>query len=104
MKKLTKYILALAALASAFSCARFEEENIPQETQKVSKTFSALFADEAQTKTMVDGVAGDSWRNTMWLPEDEIAVIANGVVSKKGPADEIFPELMSQFDNTCTFR
>ena len=35
---------------------------------------------------------------------DEIAVVANGVVSKKGPADEIFPELMSQFDNTCTFR
>jgi Fe-S cluster assembly ATP-binding protein len=35
---------------------------------------------------------------------DEIAVIANGVVSKRGPADEIFPELMSQFDNTCTFR
>jgi Fe-S cluster assembly ATP-binding protein len=35
---------------------------------------------------------------------DEIAVIANGVVSKKGPAEEIFPELMSQFDNTCTFR
>lgn len=35
---------------------------------------------------------------------DEIAVIANGVVSKKGPADEIFPQLMSQFDNTCTFR
>ena len=35
---------------------------------------------------------------------DEIAVIANGVVSKRGPAEEIFPELMSQFDNTCTFR
>ena len=35
---------------------------------------------------------------------DEIAVIANGVVSKKGPVEEIFPELMSQFDNTCTFR
>ncbi len=35
---------------------------------------------------------------------DEIAVVANGVVSKKGPAEEIFPQLMSQFDNTCTFR
>ncbi len=35
---------------------------------------------------------------------DEIAVIADGVVAKKGPADEIFPQLMSQFDNTCKFR
>lgn len=35
---------------------------------------------------------------------DEIAIIANGVVKKVGPTEEIFPELMSEFDNTCTFR
>ncbi len=35
---------------------------------------------------------------------DEIAIIANGVVKKIGPTEEIFPELMSEFDNTCTFR
>ena len=35
---------------------------------------------------------------------DEIAIVANGVVTEKGPAEEIFPKLMSQFDNTCTFR
>ncbi len=35
---------------------------------------------------------------------DEIAIVANGVVAEKGPAEEIFPKLMSQFDNTCTFR
>ena len=35
---------------------------------------------------------------------DEIAVIANGVVKSFGPADEIFPQLMSEFDNTCSFR
>ena len=38
------------------------------------------------------------------LNPNVVPVIANGVVSKKGPADEIFPQLMSQFDNTCTFR
>ena len=98
MKKLTKYILALAALASAFSCARFEEENIPQETQKVSKTFSALFADEAQTKTMVDGAAGDSWRNTMWLPEDEIAVIA-----RYGTDASLFHNTLQEVSNKASF-
>ncbi len=35
---------------------------------------------------------------------DEIAIIANGTLTKKGPAEEIFPELMSQFDNNCSFR
>lgn len=35
---------------------------------------------------------------------DEIAIIANGTLTKKGPAKEIFPELMSQFDNNCSFR
>lgn len=35
---------------------------------------------------------------------DEIAVVADGVVAESGPADKIFPQLMSQFDNTCKFR
>lgn len=35
---------------------------------------------------------------------DEIAIIANGVVEKHGAADDVFPELMAEFDNTCTFR
>lgn len=38
---------------------------------------------------------------------DEIAIIANGTVSKKGPCDEVFPILMSEFSNignSCDFR
>lgn len=35
---------------------------------------------------------------------DEIAVIANGTVTKHGSRDEVFPELMSQFDGACSFR
>ena len=35
---------------------------------------------------------------------DEIAIIADGIVKQMGPADEIFPQLMAEFDNTCTFR
>lgn len=35
---------------------------------------------------------------------DEIAIIANGVVKDKGTVNEIFPQLMSQFDNNCSFR
>lgn len=35
---------------------------------------------------------------------DEIAIIADGIVKQMGPAEEIFPQLMAEFDNTCTFR
>ena len=35
---------------------------------------------------------------------DEIAIIANGTVSKKGPVDEVFPLLMSEFNSACNSR
>lgn len=35
---------------------------------------------------------------------DEIAIIANGVVKQIGPRDEVFPQLMSEFNNACSFR
>ena len=59
----------------SFSCTRIEE-NFTEPAKKVEMTFSAVMADGAQTKTAVDGVAGDAVRDLLWLPEDEIAVIA----------------------------
>jgi Fe-S cluster assembly ATP-binding protein len=35
---------------------------------------------------------------------DEIAIIANGTVKKKGAVDEVFPLLMNEFNNVCNFR
>ena len=35
---------------------------------------------------------------------DKIAVVANGQLTKYGEREKIFPELMAQFDGTCTFR
>lgn len=35
---------------------------------------------------------------------DEIAVIADGTVTKRGPREEILPTLLQQFDAPCTFR
>jgi Fe-S cluster assembly ATP-binding protein len=35
---------------------------------------------------------------------DEIAIIANGTVKKKGPQEEVFPLLMNEFNNACDFR
>ena len=35
---------------------------------------------------------------------DKIAVVANGTLTKYGEREKIFPELMAQFDGTCSFR
>ncbi len=35
---------------------------------------------------------------------DEIAVVADGYVKEIGPREDIFPKLMSEFDNSCSFR
>lgn len=35
---------------------------------------------------------------------DEIAIIANGTVKKKGPQADVFPLLMDEFNNVCNFR
>lgn len=35
---------------------------------------------------------------------DEIAIIANGVVKQIGPREDVFPQLMSEFNNACSFR
>lgn len=35
---------------------------------------------------------------------DEIAIVAGGVVAKRGTPAEIMPEIMNQFNNNCNFR
>jgi Fe-S cluster assembly ATP-binding protein len=35
---------------------------------------------------------------------DEIAIVADGYVKKIGPQEEVFPELMAEFNNACSFR
>ena len=99
MKKLNIYILAMSALALSFSCTRIEEENIIAPTRKVEMTFNAVIADDARTRTAVDGVAGDALRNTLWLPEDEIAVIA---VSGEG-TPEHFHNNLKEKSATASF-
>ena len=59
---------------------------------------------KAITKTRKESMVIISHQERIMKIADEIAIIANGVVKKKGPAKEVFPELMAEFDNTCSFR
>ncbi|MBR4287663.1 MAG: ATP-binding cassette domain-containing protein [Clostridia bacterium] len=59
---------------------------------------------KAITKTRKESMVIISHQERIMKIADEIAIIANGVVKKKGPAEEVFPELMAEFDNSCSFR
>ena len=56
------------------------------------------------SKTRKESMIIISHKERIMKIADEIAVVADGVVTESGPADKIFPQLMSQFDNTCKFR
>ena len=56
------------------------------------------------TKTRKESMVIISHQGRIMKIADEIAIIADGIVKKKGPTVEVFPELMAEFDNTCTFR
>lgn len=56
------------------------------------------------TKTRKESMVIISHQERIMKIADEIAIIANGVVKKIGATEEVFPELMAEFDNTCTFR
>ena len=59
---------------------------------------------KAITKTRKESMVIISHQERIMKIADEIAIIANGVVKKHGPAQEVFPELMEEFNNACTFR
>lgn len=59
---------------------------------------------KAITKTRKESMLIISHQERIMKIADEIAVIADGTVAKKGPRDEIFPQLMAQFDSACSFR
>ncbi len=56
------------------------------------------------TKTRKESMVIISHQERIMKIADEIAIIADGIVKKKGPTAEVFPQLMAEFDNTCSFR
>ena len=93
MKKIFTYILVATNLLSLFSCTQREDVSI--EDVKVDMVFSATVSDGHMTKTVIDGELGDSYRNTLWLPEDSIAIMGQNrayvykFVNIRTEADEV---------------
>ncbi len=57
------------------------------------------------SKTRKESMVIISHQERIMKIADEIIIVADGVVTKRGPADKIFPQLMAEFNNSgCTFR
>ncbi len=56
------------------------------------------------SKTRKESMVIISHQERIMKIADEIAIIADGYVKKIGPQEEVFPELMAEFDNSCSFR
>lgn len=56
------------------------------------------------SKTRKESMVIISHQERIMKIADEIAIIADGYVKKIGAQEEIFPELMAEFDNVCSFR
>ena len=56
------------------------------------------------TKTRKESMVIISHQERIMKIADEIVIIADGLVKKKGSSQEIFPELMAEFNNACSFR
>jgi Fe-S cluster assembly ATP-binding protein len=56
------------------------------------------------SKTRKESMVIISHQERIMKIADEIAIIADGYVKKIGPQEEVFPELMAEFDNNCSFR
>ena len=59
---------------------------------------------ENMAKTVQGSIVIISHQERIMKIADEIAIIANGTVKKKGAVDEVFPLLMEEFNNVCNFR
>ena len=78
MKKTLKYLFILTcSLASVVSCARFDEQSVPEQETKVKMTFTAQIEGDAETRTVLGGKMGDEYRKVLWQPGDSIGVLNN---------------------------
>ena len=75
---INKYMVAVTAvIASLVSCTRIEEQEIPDVAPKVHMTFSADIEGNADTKTVLGGQMGDTYRKLLWEPQDSIGITSS---------------------------
>lgn len=78
MKRTFKYIIGITcSLAAVFSCARFDEQSVPEKGKMEHVVFSAVIEGGEQTKTALGGEMGDEYRQVLWQPGDSVGICSS---------------------------
>lgn len=76
--KLKYGILFIATLSAAWSCVQMNEADLGggQEQEKLPLSVTATIETSSQTKTALEGSLSDASMRTVWMPSDNIGIVA----------------------------
>ena len=76
--KLRNNILFIVALYALWSCVQMDEADLgsAQELENVPLSMAATIENEGRTKTTLEGSLSDASMRTVWMPKDNIGIVA----------------------------
>lgn len=78
MKRTFNYIIGITcSLAAVFSCARYDEQSVPEKGKMEHVVFTAVIEGGEQTKTVLGGEMGDEYRKVLWQPQDSVGICSS---------------------------
>lgn len=103
--KLRYSIILMATLSAAVSCVQMNEDDLGggQEQEKLPLSVTATIETGSQTKTALEGSLSDASMRTVWMPSDNIGVVAVLPTMGENVAVEEFVTGISEKSNVASF-
>ena len=103
--KLRYSIILMATLSAAVSCVQMTEDDLGggQEQEKLPLSVTATIETGSQTKTALEGSLSDASMRTVWMPSDNIGVVAVLPTMGENVAVEEFVTGISEKSNVASF-
>ena len=96
--KLKYGILFIATLSAAWSCVQMNEADLGggQEQEKLPLSVTATIETSSQTKTALEGSFSDASMRTVWMPSDNIGIVAvRSNMGENEPVNEFVTDVES---------
>jgi len=96
--KLKNNTLFIAALSALWSCVQMNEDDLGggQELEKLPLSVTATIEADSQTKTALEGSLSDASMRTVWMPSDNIGIVAvRSNMGENEPVNEFVTDVES---------
>lgn len=96
--KLRYSIILMATLSAAVSCVQMNEDDLGggQELEKLPLSVTATIEADSQTKTALEGSLSDASMRTLWMPSDNIGIVAvRSNMGENEPVNEFVTDVES---------